>query len=120
MPQRVNFRALLESASRDSDHWIKSASIETKPFAVETGFHIYGELNLTLKLTAATDTKDAAKLLRVLQEYVAIAETCAAIVDAELLEIQGERIHLLFPAPHVTKASVDALLQFCVAFVNGG
>jgi hypothetical protein len=71
-----------------------------------------------LRLTAATDTKDAAKLLRILQEYVTIAETCAALVGAELLEVQGERIHLLFPSPHVTKDAVQALLRFCVAFTN--
>lgn len=118
MPQKVNFQTLLESTNRASGFWAKAATVESQPFAVETGFHIYGELNLTLKLTAAAETTDATKLLQVLQEYVTIAETCAALVGAELLEVQGERIHLLLPAPQVTKDSVQALLRFCVAFTN--
>src|ERR1017187_4204614 len=103
MPQQVNFRTLVDAVNRNSVFWSAAPTLATQPFAVETGFHVYGELNLTLKLTAATDTKDAARLLRVLTEYVAIAETCAALVGAELLEVQGERIHLLLPFPQVTR-----------------
>lgn len=118
MPQRVSFQSLLENIGIGSKYWDQSPTSENRPFSVETGFHIYGELNLTLKLTAATETKDAGKLLRVLQEYVTIAETCAAIVGAELLEVQGERIHLLLPAALVDNNSVQKLLRFCIAFTN--
>lgn len=118
MPQRVDFRTLVGSLNYDSDYFTRGLTPDTQRFGVETGFHVYGELHLTLNLTAATDTSDAGKLLRVLQEYTSIAEACAPLAGAELLEVQGERIHLLIPAPAVTRDSVNLLLRFSVAFAN--
>jgi hypothetical protein len=118
MPQKVDFRTLVGSLNYDSEYFSKGFTPDTQRFAVETGFHVYGELHLTLKLTAASDTEDAAKLLRILQEYTSIAEACAPLAGAELLEVQGERIHLLIPAAAVTRESVNALLRFSVAFTN--
>jgi hypothetical protein len=118
MPQRVEFRTLLDSTNRDSVVNMAVAGTDNVRFATETGFHVYGELNLKLKLAAAADTTDAAKLLKILQVYTTIAETCASIVGAVLLEVQGERIHLLIPAGAVDNNSVKSLLKFSVAFTN--
>lgn len=118
MAQNVELRALLESVGREIQPEVRAARFGIDPFSDVTGYHIYGELNLTLKLTAATDAKDAARLLRILQEYALIAEACAAESSASLLEVQGERIHLLLPSKTVDAGSVSEMLGFAVAFTN--
>lgn len=98
----------------------KRAGLEAPGFtyAWQRGFHIYGELRLYLPLTAAEDNASARRYLKIIQIYVEIAERCAEVAGAVLLEVQGEVIHLLLPADDQSPGSVNKLLAFCVAFAN--
>ena len=118
MPIQVELHRLFESVGRNVSPANRASTFGTELFADITGFHIYGELNLTMKLTAAKDTSDAGKLLRVIQEYTLIAEACASVASVQLLEVQGERIHLLMPLPKVDANSVEELLRFSTAFTK--
>lgn len=118
MPTNIDLRRLLESVARDITPDVRLGRFGASPFSDTIGFHVYGELNLTLKLTAAKDARDAQRLLRILQEYTLIAEACATESSAVLLEVQGERIHLLIPAATVDANSVSEVLRFCIAFTN--
>lgn len=118
MPTRVELAQLIASVDRGILPEARDAQFGFMPYSDTTGFHVYGELNLTLKLTAAKETSDAEKLLRILQEYTMIAEGCASASSAVLLEVQGERIHLLIPATSADESSVSELLRFCIAFTN--
>lgn len=118
MPNSVNIQKLVELIGRGVSPAFRTEQLGLGPFADVTGYHVYGELNLTLNLTAATDTSDAQRLLKVLQEYTLIAEACAAEASAVLLEVQGERIHLLIPAASVDANSVADVLRFAVAFTR--
>lgn len=86
-------------------------------YAQETGFHVYGKLNLHLELSAADDMRHAKQYLKVIQAYTAIADACAGIQGSLLLEVQGEVIHLLLPGQHDAK-TVDRLLAFCIALTQ--
>jgi hypothetical protein len=118
MPTKVELKQLIESVDRGILPTDRDARFGFMPYSDTVGFHIYGEMNLTLKLTAAKETTDAEKLLKILQEYTMIAEGCASASSAVLLEVQGERIHLLLPAAAVDENSVSELLRFCMAFTN--
>lgn len=48
------------------------------PFTDVTGFHIYADLGLHLRLAAAQDARNADKYLEILKEYAEIAEGCCA------------------------------------------
>src|SRR5262249_24978589 len=87
-------------------------------FADVTGFHIYGHASLNLHLAAAQDTRNADKYLPVLEEYARIAEACCADAGAALLEVQGERLHFLLPAPDANEASITQLLRFSITLTQ--
>ena len=87
-------------------------------FADETGVHVYGELRLTLNLSAAEETKDAQRYLQILQEYAGVAACFAEKVGAQLLEVQGERIHLLLPCMVPDANSVTKLLGMCASLAR--
>jgi hypothetical protein len=118
MATNVELKKLIESLGRGILPTERAKMFGANPFTDITGFHIYGELNLTLKLTAASEVKDAQKLLRILQEYTLIAEACATESSAVLLEVQGERIHLLIPTNEVSPSSLKDLLEFCISFTS--
>lgn len=98
----------------------KRAGLEAPSFTYvrQSGFHIYGELRLNLLLTAAEDGASARRYLKTIQIYVEIAERCAEVAGAVLLEVQGEVIHLLLPTDDESPDSVNRLLAFCVTFAN--
>jgi hypothetical protein len=112
--KHVELKHLLESASRKAPFSI-GGDIQ---YRAERGFHIYGELRLSLKMTAAEDTRDAQRYLAVLQSYATIADTCARETQTELLEIQGERIHLIMPCESCDKAAIDKLIAFSISFAE--
>jgi hypothetical protein len=87
-------------------------------FSDVTGFHIYGDLGLHLRLAAAEDLRNADRYLDILQEYAEIAEGCCAPAGVVLLEVQGERLHFLQPAPAAEADSIKKLLQFSIALTN--
>src|SRR5580693_948080 len=118
MATRIELVNLLESVDRSFDQQTKTTRCGENPFTDATGFHLYGELNLTLKLTAAEETTEAEKLIRILQEYATIGEACASESQAVLLEVQGERIHFFLNRPDDDAESVKEALQFSVAFTN--
>jgi len=114
MIREVQLRQLVESASRDA----QPLAIGDIQCTKERGFHIYGELRLSLKMTAAEDTRDAQRYLSILQDYATIADACAREIQAELLEVQGERIHLLMPSATPDRAAVDKLIAFSISFAH--
>src|SRR5579884_685470 len=118
MATKIALTKLLESVGRGIDQHNKAARFGENPFTDIIGYHIYGELNLTLRLTAAETTEDAQRLLRILQEYTIIGEACATESQASLLEMQGERIHFLLPRSDVTADSITEVLRFSSAFMN--
>src|SRR5437899_9953594 len=118
MATKVQLNSLLESVGRGLDPSTKTGRFGTNPFTDVVGYHVYGELNLKLKLTAAEETADAEKLIKILQEYTAIGEACADESQATLLEVHGERIHFLLPRPVVDANSVVEVLRFSTAFMN--
>ncbi|MBP7828369.1 MAG: hypothetical protein KA248_00480 [Kiritimatiellae bacterium] len=113
MIKQIGLRQLVESASRDVRPTIGDINCSK-----ERGFHVYGELRLSLKMTAAEDTRDAQRYLSILQDYATIADACARETQAELLEVQGERIHLLMPCAAADRTAVDKVIAFAISFAQ--
>lgn len=95
-----------------------SAGFSGSDFSLVTGFHVYGDLSLNLPLSAAEDDKNAIRFLNILQDYASIADVCASKVGAHLLEIHGERVHLLIPAENLSAESFKKLFAFCISFTK--
>src|SRR5712664_3960693 len=117
MMRQVKFGDLIGSRSRES---LANRRGRTTPhlFADMHGFHIYGDLRLNLPLAAASDGRNASKYLNILEHYGLLADVCARQIGAELLEIQGERIHLILPSATVDETTVRDLLRFSIAFTQ--
>jgi hypothetical protein len=58
-----------------------------------TGYHIYGELKLTKKLSSPESNADTAVCLRAIIATTQIADRCVREERGQLLEAQGEIIH---------------------------
>ncbi|MFZ2655589.1 MAG: hypothetical protein WAX69_11725 [Victivallales bacterium] len=114
MIRKANLQTLIENSCR-SPYKQKTGDVS---YSEETGFHIYGELRLNMKLTAAEDVEDARKYLKILETYANIADICSKDIGASLLEVQGERIHLLFPCPTADRDNIIKIIRFSVALVN--
>ncbi len=81
-------------------------------FADVTGYHVYADLDLNLGLSAAEDDANARLYLKILEDYADLADASAKESGARLLEVQGERLHLVLPAPAVTEDSLKWLFRF--------
>ena len=68
------------------------------PFVPTNGYHVYGKLSLKRSLNDPDNTEKAKKLLRVTEQLTRGAEHAAKISGGELLEAQGELVHVLLPA----------------------
>ncbi|MDD5670039.1 MAG: hypothetical protein PHN49_00190 [Candidatus Omnitrophica bacterium] len=110
MPQKVNFKKLFEQPERFLNEAQRFASTR---FSDQNGFHIYGELRLSLSLSASEDTKNAVQYLKIIQAFAVAANACGKAIGAEILEVQGERIHLLMPT-ELSEKSVNDVLSFCI------
>jgi hypothetical protein len=62
------------------------------------GFHVYADLRLNLDVAAAEDSRNAMKCVDLLEDFTAIADRCAGLAGARVLEAQGERIHFALPS----------------------
>ena len=87
-------------------------------FADVTGFHIYGDIRLALALAAAKDDKNSQFYLELLEDYALVADASAQEVDAKVLEVQGERIHLFLPASAVDNQSLRRLFRLSVSLTR--
>jgi hypothetical protein len=82
------------------------------------GFHAYADLRLNLDLAAAEDSKRAMQFIDLLEDYTLIADRCAGLVAARVLEVQGERIHFLVPAAELNEQQLTRLLVFATALTK--
>lgn len=64
------------------------------PYTNTKGYHFYGHLDLSLRLSAAEDDRPAKKYLEILQAFTTVAERAGKEFDLVIFEVQGERIHL--------------------------
>ncbi len=112
--QRLSLGELMEGVRNRSTAFSASNGIT---HAWERGFHVYGKLNLFLPLAASEDTTNAARFLRIIQSYAAIADKCAVVAGGTLLEVQGEVIHALLPG-ELTRDLVNRVLAFSIALAN--
>ncbi len=58
------------------------------------GYHLYGHLDLALRLSAAEDDGPAKQYLNILQAFTTVAERTGREFNFVIFEVQGERIHL--------------------------
>jgi hypothetical protein len=78
-----------------------------------TGFHVYGDLHLTLELSAATEQDKANLFLEVLEDLARIISDFArANPNVLIFEVQGERIHLFLNRNQLNKGTIAELIEF--------
>ena len=87
-------------------------------FAFSRGFHVYGDLRVNLTLSAAEDDPTARHFLHILETYTAIANECAKNTGAEILEVQGERLHVLIPGDALSHEVFRKLFTFSTALTT--
>ena len=108
-PSQITFDTLMQNLAR---------GVISSDFSYTPGFHIYGDLSLNLPLSAAEDDKNASRYLDILQDYASIVDVCAQNVGAHLLEVQGERIHILLPVENLSAEAFKKLFAFCISFTK--
>jgi hypothetical protein len=63
-------------------------------FSNEIGWHLYVEIRLTLTLSASEDDASARTFLKTLEVFTRIVDEANKVEGAQILEHQGERLHL--------------------------
>lgn len=77
------------------------------------GFHLYGELHLTLELSAATEQDQANLFLEVLEDLARIVSDFArGNPNVLIFEVQGQRIHLFLNRNQLNESNVAELIDF--------
>jgi hypothetical protein len=90
---KTTFQALLQRARRQVQLENRQPRQGTE-YTKTKGYHIYGHLDLALRLSAAEDDKPAQKYLEILQSFTTVAERTGREFNFVIFEVQGERIHL--------------------------
>ena len=88
-------------------------------FSDMVGYHVYADLRLNLDLAAAENVQQAMRCVDLLEDFTAIADRCAGLVGARILEVQGERIHFVLPSANPAQRLAD-LLGFSAALTGCG
>lgn len=86
------------------------------PFADTQGVHIYADLKLEMSLAAAEDEESAYRNLQILQVYATAAESAAVPAEIGILEVQGQRLHLLKEAKSNGSVDLESLYDACRIF----
>lgn len=86
-------------------------------FSDLVSYHVYADLRLNLDLAAAENVQQAMKCVDLLEDFTAICDRCAGLVGARILEVQGERIHLVLPSADPAQRLAD-LLRFSAALTQ--
>jgi hypothetical protein len=81
------------------------------------GWHIYGELQLNLELSAPSDLKAAQEYIHIIQVYASLAYQSGLELGCSVLEVQGERIHLFLPS--LLDENVDDVYAICCQISDG-
>src|SRR5207253_3029302 len=98
-----------------------TATEEEVLIADTTGVHLYGDLHLTLELSAATEQDKANLFLEVLEDLARIVSDFArANPNILIFEVQGERIHLFLNRNQLSAVTVDELITFCSYLTDAG
>jgi hypothetical protein len=90
---KTTFQALLQRA-RGQVQLENRQTRQGTEYTKTKGYHIYGHLDLALRLSAAEDDKPAQKYLEILQSFTTVAERSGREFNFVIFEVQGERIHL--------------------------
>src|SRR5271165_6127705 len=115
---KVSFRELVSNLGSVRRIKVESVYFPVAPtvFADVWGIHFYSDLRLELELSVPDHPLDAALYLRILQTYASSAEACGSSLGIEILEIQGERLHLLWEVAVPRPNEGLKLIDFARAF----
>lgn len=80
------------------------------------GYHLYIRLRLSLDLEAADGDSEVRLFLKIIEKYARLAVELVEGGKATLLELQGETLHLFYPADVVTDQSLRKIFAYAVAF----
>lgn len=111
--EHLSFDSFWAKAAK-SDFFAPSDFVQ---FSDVIGFHIYADLRLNLDLAAAEDSKQAMKCVDLLEDFTTVTDRCAAVVGARILEVQGDRVHLLLPTQQAFQ-DLPRLLIFAAALTQ--
>src|ERR1700722_6843316 len=120
LANRSSTKIALFAANAAVDESRVAAAREQEVMVSDTrGFHIYGDLHLTLELSAAMEQETANLFLEVLEDYARIASDFArGRPEVLIFEVQGERIHLFFNRNTADEKSISELIEFCAYFTD--
>src|SRR6266478_9534937 len=115
---KVTFRDLVSNFGSVRANKVESVHLARVPraFADVWGVHFYSDLRLELELSAPDHPLDAALYLRILQTYASVAEACGSQLGVEILEVQGERLHLFWELAVPTPNTELKLIEFSRVF----
>jgi hypothetical protein len=107
---KTTFQALLQRA-RGQIQLENRQTLQGTEYTKTKGYHIYGHLDLALRLSAAEDDKPAKKYLEILQSFTTVAERTGREFAFDIFEVQGERIHLFLETEDGTE-SLETVINF--------
>lgn len=115
----VRARHLSETGSvKASSFGFERGSVEGSNYTNVTGFYLYAEFRVGLRISGAETDENATRLLELIQLYNTVAESCGRVADVEHLEVQGERTHFLLRCDMINDESFARMLTFSVALAN--
>src|SRR5260370_3459370 len=115
---KISFRDLVSHLGSVRANKLESVYLPAAPgvFADVWGIHFYSDLRLELELSASDHPLDASLYLRILQTYASVAEACGNQLGIQILEVQGERLHLLWELAAPSPNEGLKLIDFSRAF----
>lgn len=113
-PTLLLWNELLKRSRHQPDFQTFSAQrgITGPHFSEASGWHIYTDLHLPVRISAADSQKDAKIHLELLQTYATLAERAGTEAGIEILEVQGKRLHLFLEALRAIPDDLARILAF--------
>ncbi len=116
---KVTFNELVRLASRRvylETRQTRQWSQEEVPYSDTKGYHIYSDLDFRLIVSAPETVNSAYLNLQILQAYASAAESVSTLAEIQILEVQGQRLHLFrqadAPIPEITESMINACRVF--------
>lgn len=115
----TNIRTLVESTRLGQKQaFAAREEITTPAGAQDTGFHIYGKLKTRIAFAATENDTETIRFLRVIHALAGVTVACAREMgDIEVLELQGEVIHV-FVVASTPDSALDRVIEFSQLLTN--
>ncbi len=112
------YNSTVNRSSAIQANFSKVVESDEKGWVTVRGIHIYSDIRFSLRMSESEDEVTTSEYLQAINYYVNIADSCAKIIGAKLLEVQGQRLHFFYETDDYDLEEQKKLFTFAASLTD--